>query len=165
MTEHVSKAMRRLAAVYGEPQTEFKPELFAEFFAALSGFRGDVLAKAVDRVVRERHFPTWPTVGEVVKACRDVADEIADKFSPDKPKEHRRYEPVDQEVAKALLSKAMASLDKKNQFEGIRSRARAWARNNNCKVTMFPNAEDWGTEVIDEYGRIVPIGWRPGDAA
>lgn len=164
MSEHVSKAMRRLAAVYGEPQTEFKPELFAEFVSALSGFRGDVLAKAVDRVVRERHFPTWPTVGEVVKACRDVADELADKYSPQRPKEQRRYEPVEQELAKELLAKAMIGLDPRNNFEDIRRRARGWARENNCKVTVHPAAA-WGCEVVDEYGRVVPIGWKPGAAA
>lgn len=165
MSEHVSKAIRRLAAVYGEPKTDYKPELFAEFISALENYRSDVVAYGVDRVIRDRAYPTWPTVGEVVKACRDVADEMSDKCHPaGSAPNGRTYDPVDQATAKELLTKAMAGMDTRNNFVSIRARAGAWVKHHNCRVTTDVDAP-WGQEVVDEFGRVVPIGWKPGEAA
>lgn len=163
MSDHVAKAMRRLVAVYGEPKTEFGEDLFDEFNAALSGFRGDVLTKGVDRIVRDRAYQNWPTVGEVVKACRDIADEMADKHVPSGQFENRKYEPVDQKIAERLLTAAMKGLDPRNSFPAIQARADAWHRQTGvpCCIKV---SEPWGQEVKDIHGRIVPIGWRMGDA-
>lgn len=163
MSDHVAKAMRRLVAVYGEPKTEFGEDLFDEFNAALSGFRGDVLTKGVDRIVRDRAYQNWPTVGEVVKACRDVADEMADKHIPSEPVQSRKHEPVDQQVAANLLADAMSHMDERNKFTAIQARADAWHRQTGvpCRIKV---SSPWGKEVVDVQGRIVPIGWRMGDA-
>ena len=160
----MDKVLRRFIVVYGEPKNVEPRELFAEFFAALANFRSDILGKAADRVIRDRIFPTWPTVGETVKACRDVADELDDKHIPQIPREAREHKPIDQEVAKDLLAKAHAGLDPRNSFVGIQARARAWASHHNCKVIIDVDAQ-WGCEVVDEHGRIVPIGWKVGVAA
>ncbi len=151
----MDKVLRRLIVVYGEPKDVEPKELFAEFFKALGSYRGDILSKATDLVIRERAFPGWPTVGEVVKACREVSDEMADRHieqpSPvyDKP-------PVTPEVAKRLLGQATQFLDPMRSFPNIMASARKWARDHNCKVTVdvSENPPMW-----DEHGSVIPFGY------
>lgn len=162
MSAEITKAIRRLMAVYGTPKTDEPQILFDEFAKALSGFRTDLLAKGVDRVIKDRAFSTWPTVGEVVKACRDVCDEMLDRNVP----EHQTYpkrEPVKPEIAKALLQGFSRTMDAKNTFADIKLRYDLWYRAHGCKVFM-DLSKPWGQEVWDERGRIVPIGWPKTEA-
>lgn len=161
MIDHVPNALRRLAAVYGDPQTEFKGELIAEFKAALAPYRADILTKAIDRVIRERAFPTWPTVGEVVKACREVSDEMADRnFSQPSPVYDKP--PVSQEQAAKLMGYARHFMDPRRAYPALMDSARAWARHHGCKVTVDV---DQDPPMWDEHGRTIPFGWKIGDAA
>ena len=162
--EVMDKVVRRFIVLYGEPKDVEPKELFAEFFKALGSFRGDILTKGADEVIRNHTFPTWPTVGEVVKSCRAVAESLADRYVREEPPKTPPREPVSPKVAKALLEGFRHSMNSGNDFAGIRKRAHAWAKHHNCKVTMNVSAP-WGEEVVDQYGRIVPIGWRTGDAA
>ena len=157
----MDKVIRRLIVVYGEPKDVEPKELFAEFFKALGSYRGDILSKAADLVIRERAFPGWPTVGEVVKACREVADAMADRHveqpSPvyDKP-------PVGQQEAARLMGYAKHFMDPRRSFPALMDSARAWARHHNCKVTVDV---DQDPPMFDEHGRTIPFGWKIGDAA
>lgn len=163
MSAEITKAIRRLMAVYGTPKTDEPQILFDEFAKALSGFRTDLLAKGVDRVIKDRAFSTWPTVGEVVKACRDVCEEMADKHVVEFPKPDRRA-PVPPDVAKALLQGFAKTMEAKNTFADIKLRYDLWYRTHGCKVFM-DMSKPWGEEVWDVYGRIVPIGWPKLEAA
>lgn len=166
MSADVTKAIRRLLAVYGTPKTDEPDILFEEFRKALTGFRADILAKGVDAVIKDRAFSNWPTVGEVVQACRDVSAAMSDSFAP----EHKKFghdwkkAPVDPIIAKALLDGFNKTMNAGNTFADINARATAWARFHRCKVTIDVS-KPWGEEVVDEYGRIVPIKWKIGDAA
>lgn len=159
----LNKVIRRFSAAYGPPQVEEPAELFEEFSKALAGTRGDLLTKGVDTVIKERVFPGWPTVGEVVKACRDAADELASNFSRPQPV-YPKNAPVHPTIAKALLEGFNKAMHSGNAFADINARASAWGRYHNCKVTIDVS-KTWGEEVVDEFGRIVPIRWKMGDAA
>lgn len=159
----LNKVIRRFAAAYGEPQVEEPAELFAEFSKALAGNRADLLTKGVDTVIKERVFPGWPTVGEVVKAVRDASEEMASRFVPEQPK-YTNKDPVPPVIAKALLEGFNKTMLAGNAFADIQARANAWGRFHNIGVTITVSAP-WGEEVVDANGQIVPIGWKPGKAA
>ena len=42
--------------------------------AAIVDFSGAIIEPAIDRVIADHAYPTWPTVGEVVKAVRAQAE-------------------------------------------------------------------------------------------
>lgn len=157
-SEVITRVLRRLSAVYGEPQTEFTEDLFTEFAKALAAYRADILTNAVDRVIRDRAFPTWPTVGEVVKACRDVADEMADKYVPERVAAPREYKGVDQDTASKLLARARAAINAGNSFDEIVARKRAWEADTG-KRCIIDVKWPWGEEVQDSDGMIVPVGY------
>lgn len=156
MTQAVAdKVLKRLHTLYGPPNTDSPPDLYAEFSAALAPYRSDILAKAVDRVRAERTFPGWPTVGELVKACREVADEMVERHF-EQPSPTYDKPPVTPEVAKRLLGQATQFLDPMRSFPNIMASARKWARDHNCKVTVdvSENPPMW-----DEHGRTIPFGY------
>jgi len=159
----ITKSIRRLLAVYGTPKTDEPEILFDEMSKALSGFRTDILTKGVDRIIKDRSFSTWPTVGEVVKACRDACDEMGDRYAVERPNYQRR-EPVPPEVAKALLQGFAKTMEAKNTFKDIKLRYDLWHRKHGCRV-FLDVSKPWGEEVWDERGRIVPIGWPKAEAA
>ena len=66
--------IRRFLTVYGAPKVPAPDELFAEFSKALKDFSGAIIEPAIDRVIADHAYPTWPTVGEVVKAVRAQAE-------------------------------------------------------------------------------------------
>lgn len=153
------RVLRRFMTVYGEPNTVDPDGLFEEFSKALGGTRPDILTKGVDRVIKAHTFPAWPTVGEVVKECRLVADELADKFQGKEEPKNTWREPVAPEVAKALMAGFNRTMAAKNTFDDIAARASAWARHHGVSVSVDVSAP-WGKEAVDSMGRIVPIGWR-----
>ncbi len=154
----VNKVIRRLVIAYGEPQIENPDDLFEEFSKALAGTRGDILTKGVDLVIRERVFPGWPTVGEVVKACRSVAQENA-RPEIEKPVEHREPSPEERERVSTLLRSVMKTLDAGNSFAEIRRRCPM------DKGATIDVSAPWGEEVRDGRGNIVPIQKRREAAA
>ena len=157
----MDKVIRRLIVVYGEPKDVEPKELFAEFFKALGTYRSDILSKAADRVIAERAFPGWPTVGEVVKACREVSEEMADRnFSQPSPTYDKP--PVSPEQAAKLMGFAKHFMDPRRSFPALMDSARAWARHHACKVTVDV---DQDPPMWDEHGRTIPFGWKIGDAA
>lgn len=149
----LNKVIRRLAAVYGEPQVDEPSELFQEFSKALAGTRGDLLTKGVDTVIKERVFSGWPTVGEVVKACRDAGEALADRYTPEKPV-YRNSDPVPPVVAKALLDGFTKAMNSGNCFADI------VARTPRAQGSTIDVSADWGQEVLDPSGNIVPIRKR-----
>lgn len=165
MNAEINKAIRRLLAVYGTPKTEEPEILFDEFAKALSGFRSDILVNGIDRVIRERAFSAWPTVGETVKACRDVCGEMADRVPQQPAADYSRRTPVPSVVAKALLQGFAKTMEAKNTFNDIKLRYDLWHRTHGCKV-FLDVSKPWGEEVYDEFGRVVPIGWpKEGETA
>lgn len=159
----MDRVVRRLVTVYGVPQGVADPkELFGEFFKALNGYSPEILSTGCDRVIRDRAFSSWPTVGEVVKACRDVADEAADRTHRQPTADEPVFEPVSQEQAAHLLGQAMQHLDPRRSFPNMMATARAWAKHHNCKVIVDV---DQDPPMTDEHGRVIPFGWKPGQAA
>ena len=156
MSAEITKAIRRLLAVYGEPKTDEPELLFEEFEKALTGMRADLLVKGVDAVIKNRAFSTWPTVGEVVQACRDASAAMADNYAP----EHQRFpksapsRAVDPAEAKRLLDSFTKSMGSGNSFAEIIARV---PREAGSTVNV---ERPWGEEVQDQHGNIVPIRKR-----
>ncbi len=69
--------LARFLNLYGSPKCDDEAEFFGEFHKALNGYCEKVLRIALDRVVRNRLYPTWPTVGEVNRMCAEVSAELA----------------------------------------------------------------------------------------
>lgn len=69
--------LARLLNLYGSPKCDDEAEFFGEFQKALGGYCEQVLRIALDRVVRNRLYSTWPTVGEVNLTCAEVSAELA----------------------------------------------------------------------------------------
>jgi hypothetical protein len=156
MTQAVAdKVLKRLHTLFGAPNTDSPPGLYAEFSAALAPYRSDILSKAVDRVRADRAFPGWPTVGELVKACREVSEEMVDRTF-NQPSPEYTKPPVSQETAVRLMGAARQALDPRRSFPNIMASARAWARDHNCKVTVGVVG---GHPMVDEHGRAVPFGY------
>lgn len=149
----VNKVIRRLVVAYGPPQVEDPNELFEEFSKALAGTRGDLLTKGVDVVIKERVFPGWPTVGEVVKACREAGEELAARFVPPQTA-YPKNAPVHPTIAKALLEGYNKTLLAGNAFADIRARC---PREPGATIDV---SQPWGQEVCDAQGNIVPIRKR-----
>ena len=95
------EVVERLTVVFGEPKTP-SPELFLiEFTRALTGWDGDVLHRAADRVIAKSTF--WPRPAEVLGEARIVA---ADKYRANAtPAEHK---PFDQRTARTVEQRAAA---------------------------------------------------------
>ncbi|MGB4865363.1 MAG: hypothetical protein WBP38_05660 [Hyphomicrobium sp.] len=148
-----NRVIRRLVVAYGDPQIEYPDELFEEFSKALAGTRGDILTKGLDTVIKERVFPGWPTVGEVVKACREASEALAERYAPEQPK-YSRNEPVSPTVAKALLEGFARTTSAGNAFADIVARCPR-TQGSTIDVSAF-----WGNEVCDPEGNIVPIRKR-----
>ncbi len=162
MTQAVAdKVLKRLHTLYGAPNTDSPPDLYAEFAAALAPYRSDILSKAVDRVRSDRAFPGWPTVGELVKACREVSDEMVDRTF-NQPSATYDKPPVSPEQAAKLMGFAKHFMDPRRSFPALMDSARAWARHHACKVTVDV---DQDPPMWDEHGRTIPFGWKIGDAA
>jgi hypothetical protein len=153
MSADVTKAIRRLLAVYGEPKTDETEILFEEFAKALTGFRADILAKGVDAVIKDRAFSNWPTVGEVVQACRDASEAMADRYEPQK-QVYRKSDPVPEAVARALLEGFNKTMTAGNAFADIVARM---PREAGATIDV---SRPWGEEVHDAWGNIVPIRKR-----
>lgn len=89
----------RFTATYGEPNTSDPEAFMAEYSRALGGFPSPILERAIDRVIDEHEFNSWPKVGTCVKACRRLTPEPVIEF----PK--HMDEPLPQRTAE---QKAMA---------------------------------------------------------
>ena len=62
MTRHY---LERLSTVYGKPETDDVGAFLAEYAKALKDFHPDTMDRAIDRMLRERKFRTWPTIGDL----------------------------------------------------------------------------------------------------
>lgn len=150
----VSKIIKRLGNVFGAPNCADPEEFFAEYQKAFTGYSADVLQSAVDRVMKEHVYASWPTVGEVMAAVQAVlaarstghAPEHV-KFSALGPEPGKKY--VNPERLKELMSSFSASFEANNDFPAIMAR---------CPIKGKINVSaPWGEEVTDKDGNIVPI--------
>lgn len=154
-----AKVILRLTNTYGAPNVPDPEALSAEFCKALKGYNPSYLEAALDKIIRSRTFPGWPTVGEVVAevaavaASRTKAPEHV-KFNLEPPAE-KKY--VDPSRVKDLMAGFQKALTGNNSFEAIIER------------TPIGGTADvdapWGMEVTDKDGRIVPIRQKKGNAA
>lgn len=138
----------RFTTMYGEPKTDDVAGYVETYANALEGFNAAILDAAILRIIRNHTYPSWPTVGECVKVCRQVASELyPPKIVPDPPPAAK--DPVDAKIAKLLKDSALRALTARNSFEDIRRR---------CPIggTIVVDAP-WGGEVRDAQGNIVPI--------
>lgn len=150
----VTKVIKRLANVFGPPNVSEPDEFFAEYQKAFAGYSADVLQSAVDRVMKEHVYASWPTVGEVMAAVQAVLSARSTgsapehiKFSALGPEPGKKY--VDPERLKELISSFSASLEANNDFPAIYAR---------CPIKGTINVSSpWGEEVRDKHGNIVPI--------
>jgi hypothetical protein len=152
-----AKVIRRLTNVYGAPNVPDQDMLYDEFCKALRGFSDPVLDLALDRVIRDRTFPTWPTVGEVVATAREAAAILTPKPKPE-PDQVFQKKYVGPDRVKALLDGAMGQgLYGGNDYVAIAAR---------CPIGGAVDVDaPWGEEVKDRNGNVVPIRQRKGRAA
>lgn len=66
-------AIERFLAMFGEPKTPNPGRFIEEYRKALRGIDGDVLDRAVDRIMRKTTF--WPKPAEVIQEAHQVAAE------------------------------------------------------------------------------------------
>lgn len=66
-------AIERFLAMFGEPKTPNPSRFIEEYRKALRGIDGDVLDRAVDRIMRKTTF--WPKPAEVIQEAHQVAAE------------------------------------------------------------------------------------------
>lgn len=154
-----TRVIKRLMNVFGAPNVPDPDALYNEFGKALKGFSESILDEAIDRVMREHVYASWPSLGECVKHCRNVAHERSPRTAP----EHQRLSDdidkpaVDEATAKHLMASFNSSLLVGNSFEAIVDR---------CPVggTVDVSAP-WGMEVTDRKGNIIPIRQKRERAA
>lgn len=160
MTQAVfQKVIRRLSRTYGAPTNGDPEAITEEFCKALGGYSESLLERAMDRVIRERTFPGWPTVGEVVDALEHVAalktvkapEHVKFTLEPDP---NARY--VDPDKVKTIVANSLASLHANNDFNAIQARCPPGG--------TIDILAPWGEEVRDRNGKVVPIrekrkGW------
>ncbi|CCB64450.1 hypothetical protein [Hyphomicrobium sp. MC1] len=154
-----TKVVKRLLNVFGPPSVPDPDALYEEFGKALKGFSESILDEAIDRVMREHVYASWPSLGECVKHCRNVAYERSPRSAPEHQKlsEDLDKPSVDEATAKQLMASFNSSLLVGNSFDAIVDR---------CPIggTVDVSAP-WGMEVTDKDGKIVPIRKRKGEAA
>lgn len=73
MKHVLETVVSRFVTLYGEPRTDSAEALYSEYVRALKDWDRDALQAAVDEVVKNHTFPTWPTPGEVYKQARTEA--------------------------------------------------------------------------------------------
>ena len=143
-----SKVIRRFGTVYGTPNVPDQNALYDEFCKALGGYSASILENAVDAVIRNHEYPTWPTVGEVVKAARAF---VASTFKPDvSPPVVEWPPPTPEQKARADHQQRQMHLSAiGNSFVDIQRRC---PRGGSINI-----AAPWGEEVRDSGGNIIPI--------
>ena len=99
----------RFDALYGPPKTKSPDLFFDEYEKALSGYDTAILSKALEVVIRGHQYPTWPTIGQIIQACKAVAPPppVASKnWGDDWPK------PTAEEAARvqALVAQAVSDI-------------------------------------------------------
>lgn len=83
--KHVLQAVvSRFVTLYGEPRTDSAEALYSEYVRALKDFDQEALEAAVDEIIKQHTFPTWPTPGEVYKqALTEAAKLYAKRKKPE----------------------------------------------------------------------------------
>lgn len=155
------KVVKRLLNVFGPPTNGDPEDVFAEFDKAFRGYTADVLEAAIDRVMKEHVYASWPTVGEVMAAVQAVLAARGTGRAP----EHVKFSvvssradkaPVDPAEAIRLMSSFTKSIEANNDFPAIIER---------CPIGgNVDMRRPWGEEVHDRNGKIVPIRKRKGAA-
>ena len=143
--------IERLITVYGEPKTD-NPDLFiAEYAKALRGFDQRVLEFAADNIFRTHTYPTWPTLGEIVRTANEVAAELYDNHRKPEHSKAPLAEPTPEQKERVaeVMRMFAKTMDSNNTFAAILAR---------CPVggTIKVDAP-WGEEVRDRRGNVVPI--------
>lgn len=147
----LEKVLKRLTGVYGAPNAPDPAILYGEFSKALKGYDPSLLEGALDKVIKARTFPGWPTIGEVLVEVNNVA------ASRVKAPEHVKFSAVDQ-TEKAyvdpqrvadLIAKFSKALEANNDFTAIYGRCPAGG-----KINV---SAPWGQEVTDSSGNVVLI--------
>ena len=108
------EAIERFLAMFGEPKTPNPERFIGEYRKALLGIDGDVLDRAVDRIMRKTTF--WPKPAEVIQEAHQVA---ADKYEH-KPEDWDAIEADRKEGWKfADLAKSSVSSESKARVQAL----------------------------------------------
>jgi hypothetical protein len=85
--------IERFTNLFGEPKTPNPVGFIAEYEHALSGYSAGLLRRAVDSVIAEHRFSTWPTIGKVKGAADSLAiSDVDHQRGPSTPE--RREDPM-----------------------------------------------------------------------
>lgn len=91
--------------LYGDPKRDDLEAFFEKYEKALAGWSDEILTRAVDIVIREHEFPSWPMPGAVTKACQRVCppprlvnQPLHDEPEPLTPEQQARWEAIYQET-------------------------------------------------------------------
>ena len=145
-----ANVIRRFTTMYGAPNVLDKDAFFDEFCKALRGYSPEILDKATTLVIAGHVYPSWPTVGELVKAARSCAEDMRQP-APTKPEVWPP--PTPEQKARADAQQRQMTLSAVgNTFVDIQRRC---PRDGSINV-----AAPWGEEVRDRGGNIIPIRKR-----
>ena len=143
-----TKVIRRFGTVYGIPNVPDQDALYDEFCKALCGYSAVILEKTVDRVIRSHEYPTWPTVGEVVKAASSVASSTVKleisrsevELPPPTPEQKARADDQRRQMQSSMFG---------NTFVDIQRRCPRYG--------SIDISAPWGEEVLDLRGNVISI--------
>lgn len=126
MTPVQQHVFQRFITLYGSPETADLPKFLAEYTKALGKADPLRLEKAVDRIVSNHSYRSWPTVGECAAALRQVTLDVETITAY---RDYRNAEGADRipsEAEKARVTKLldehrafMVAIDKQKRAEPV----------------------------------------------
>lgn len=173
--------LERLTVVYGEPETDNQADFFDEYRRALRDFHPDTMDRAVDRMLRERKFRTWPTIGDLRKYAGEALEasnarsSVNDSWATKKAHASERAKQFAVEAQQqTALGRAAEAEDWSRAFRGV---VYGWAaRNflfakpvtfeavpslfNSDMIAYFRryNRDTPGQQIVEASGSFQPVG-------
>jgi hypothetical protein len=137
----------RFMTLYGAPKTENDAGFIREYALALGGFSDAILERATGKIVASHGFASWPVLGECVRVCREVAEDISPRPAPLPPPV--KNAPPEGRGTSILREVCTPGLYAKNSFPHILARC---PHGGSIDISA-----PWGQEVRDARGNVVPI--------
>lgn len=133
MADVAALVFERFTNLYGEPKHTPNPEaFFEEYERALGPYSDKLLEKAVELVIAEHTYTTWPTIGRICKALERVTP-------PPRPADTSRDDralpppsPIAKENVRRLVEEAKAEMSLRQASQTPAERLRT-----------YPSATDW----------------------
>ncbi|MEY2961356.1 MAG: hypothetical protein RLZ60_1186 [Pseudomonadota bacterium] len=139
MADVAAIVFERFTNIYGEPKHTPNPEaFFEEYERALSGYSDALLRRAIDLVIAEHAFTTWPTIGKICKAIEKAAPPPAPLSTFKDDVTMAPPSPIAKENVQRLVDQVKADFS-------LREAAKTPAE----RMAKYPTRDDW-QRMIDE---------------